>query len=332
MSSVREIARHAGVSPATVSRVLNNNPKVSTESRERVLAVVNERRYVSTVSRRSTSNLALLYLADSWLSSPFDSELMQGITSRLDDDSLDLLILDASRSRRDGETLTQMLHRKGARGAIVRATEETQELAREIACEGFPSVVSAFRTDDPKVSFVGSNSRPASRDAIEHLIDLGHRRIAIVLHIVDDIDHRDRFNGYTEALTAAGIPTDPRLVLRAPASLESGASIVQRLVGMPDDVTAVYITDPDTSLGAVLEAHRAGISVPNDLSIIGFDDAQIRMTAHPKLTAVCQDTAALGRLAVDAIKRRITHPLERPIQHTIATWLEVNGTTGPATR
>jgi DNA-binding LacI/PurR family transcriptional regulator len=179
MGYVREIARQVGVSPATVSRALNNHPKVAANVRERVLAAMNRSGYVPTVARRSTTNIAFAYTGESSLGSPFDASLMFGMSDRMDEYGFDLMILNAVRARQPHETYSQMFLRKGIRGAVLRTTARTRHVCEEIAAEGFPAVVVADRFENPNVNFIYSDSREASREAVEHLIGLGHRRIGI---------------------------------------------------------------------------------------------------------------------------------------------------------
>lgn len=329
MSTVRLIAKRAGVSAATVSRVLNNHPMVSKMVRERVVAASNEAGYVASVGRKSTTNIAFVYTGESSLGSPFDAALMYGMSCGMEEHGYDLLVLDARRARLPGETFTQMFMRKGVRGAVLRTTMQTRGVCEAIADEGFPAVVVADRFENPKVNYIYSCSRDASREAIEHLIGLGHRRVAICINIVDDNDHADRVDGYQAALHDAGIPFDPKLLLRVPAFREPGAQVLRRMMTMPDRPTAVFMTDPATVTGLLGEARRTGVRVPEDLSVVGFDDTQMRYGTTPELTSVCQDAEALGREAVAATHLLIGSDAGTitPVRKALRTWLEVHGST-----
>ncbi len=329
MASVRQLARQTGVSITTVSRVLNNHPSVSEAVRRRVLDAANHEGYVATVGRRSTSNIAVLYTEEPSIGSPFDAALLTGLTEAMRESPFDLMILEAERSRRHNETFSQMLMRKGVRGAIVRTSSSTHGIAADIADEGCCAVVVGARIDHPRLHYVYSDSRRASREAVEHLIGLGHRRIAISLNVIDDTDHQDRLDGCREALAAAGLTLDERLVFHVPARRQGGNQIIRRLRTMVDPPTALYLTDPMTAVGAVHEAQRVGLKVPGDLSIVGFDDADMRFTVHPQLTAVCQDAIQLGREAFAILNDLTTRKRRTPIRKALRTWLEVHGSTGP---
>jgi DNA-binding LacI/PurR family transcriptional regulator len=303
---------------------------VSKDVRERVVAASNEAGYVANVGRKSTSNIAFVHTGESSLGSPFDAALMYGMSCGMEEHGYDLLILDARRARLPGETYTQMFLRKGVRGAVLRTTLATRTVCEAIAEEGFPAVVVADRFENPKVNYIYACSRDSSREAVEHLIHLGHRRIAICINIVDDSDHADRVAGYTQALQDAGIEFDPKLVLRVPAHREPGAQALRRLRTLPDAPTAVFMTDAAAVVGLLSEARRTGVRVPEDLSIVGFDDTQMRYGLTPELTAVCQDAEALGREAFAACHLLATSAGDMPVvQKAMRTWLEVHGSTAP---
>ncbi len=331
MSNVREIAKEAGVSITTVSRVLNNHPRVSQKSRDRVLAAANEARYVAPVTKRSTTNIGLVYTAESSLGSPFDGQLMWGMSAGLEEYGYDLMVLDTRRSMEAGETYSQFFMRKGVRGIVLRTTLSTRNACVAIAEEGFPAVVVGDRFDHSGVRFIYSDSREPSREAVEHLIGLGHRRIGICLNVVDDSDHTDRLEGYRQAMNDHGLPIDRDLIYRTPANRPGGGRLIRRLSGVADRPTALFITDPATAAGAFKEARHRGLSIPGDLSIVGFDDGDLRFDLYPEMSAVCQDTAAVGREALYALHQIIDGGRgELPLHKKLSAWFEVHESTAAA--
>ena len=330
MSSVREIARRTGVSITTVSRVLNNHPSVSEQVRDRVMAAANRSRYVAPVGRRATDNIAFVCLGEPSLGSPFDGAILQGMSRGLDDAGLDLVVLNARRGRAAGETFAQWFMRKGVRGAVIRTTTETRDLCLQLAAEGFPAVVVADRLDHPRLACVSSDATAACTRAVEHLIHLGHRRIGVTLNIVDDHDHLQRLDAYRAAMQGAGLPVDERLVLRVPAFRGAGSQGLRLIMGMPDRPTAVFVTDPMAAVGMFHEAQRTGVSIPRDLSVVGFDDTEQRLSVFPRMSAVCQDAEALGRAAFDALQQLLAG--RHAADATAAApdcWLELHDSTAP---
>jgi DNA-binding LacI/PurR family transcriptional regulator len=331
MGSVREIAKELGISPATVSRAINNHPAVAVDMRQRVVKAMNRSRYVPTVGKRETMNIAFAYTGESSLGSPFDAALMQGMSERMDQYGFDLLILNIRRAVLPHESFSQMCIRKGIRGVVLRTTTETRYVCEEIAEEGFPAIVVGDRFLSEKINFIASESRSTSQDAVTHLIELGHRRIGVAINVVEDSDHTDRLNGYKDALTDAGIEVDEKLIYHVPANRDGGVQWIRRLTTLSDRPTALYCTDPMTAVGVLGEAQQIGWKIPEDLSLIGFDDSDIRFLTYPKLTAICQDGQKIGREAFEALSTLLSWPgngsAEPLIQRVLPTQLELHGTT-----
>jgi DNA-binding LacI/PurR family transcriptional regulator len=224
-----------------------------------------------------------------------------------------------------------MFLRKGIRGAILRTNVGTRHICEAIAAESFPSLVVGDRFESSSVNFVYSDSRDSSREAVDHLIALGHRQIAISFNNIDDADHADRLAGYRAALKSHDIPFDEKLVFQASAWRGGGVQLIRRLCGSSQPrPTAIYIADPLTAASAVGEAQELGLRIPDDLSIVGFDDADLRFLARPHLTAVCQDAAAIGRQAAKALHDLIERPgTSGVVRVTLPTAFEIHDSTAP---
>jgi len=328
MASVREIAKQAGVSTATVSRVMNNSPLVSSEAKLRVMTVVNGENYQPAVGKKSISNIAYLFTDSVTLSSPYDAGIMAGLSAGLEQHRLDLMILNARTCRQSGETYSQMLRRKGVQGVIIRTTAQTREVCQAILDSGVPAVVLGDEIEGYEDVCVDVDSRDASRDAVEHLIGQGHRDIGFCTNIVDDKDHLDRLAGYRWALSNAGIDFDERRLFRVPANRQGGEQFVRRLAAMADRPTALFVADPSTCIGILTEARRQGIDVPRDLSVVGFDDSEARFCTSPELTAVCQDSELLGRQAMTVLMSKLKpDAADAGESRQLRAWLEVNAST-----
>ena len=317
------------MSVATVSRVLNNHPSVSKTIRARVLSAANKSNYRMNSSRRTASTIGYIYTGTVMLGSPFDAALLAGVGGALDETHYSLSIFDVNRLRQPGEAFSHLFMRHSMHGAILRASSGSTSACENIAAEDFPAIMVGTRSDNPDVSYIYCDSQSASRDAVEHLIGLGHRRIAIEMNVFDDQDHLDRLNGYKQALDNHGIPFEERFVIRLPARRASGDQVLKRILEMPDSPTAIFITDPLVAIGAVNSAPMHSIRIPEDLSIVGFDDAEMRHNVFPKMTVVCQDAAALGRAAFQALVDLIKSGNRQPQREILRTWLEIHETTGP---
>jgi DNA-binding LacI/PurR family transcriptional regulator len=242
----------------------------------------------------------------------------------------DLSIIDLRRDKSRDETFRQFFNRKGICGAILRCTAAERAVVAQIAKEGLPVVVLGDHFPIEKLSFVYAESEAASRQAIEHLLSLGHARIAFAACERDDGDHGDRFDAYRSVLEDRGL-LHPSLIGRIPPHRLDGAKLIRNLMGMPDRPTAVFIADPLVAVGAINEAHNMGVRIPDELSIIGFDDTDLRGLVYPRMTAVCQDSRRLGQSAFERVVRLIggDQSLADGAAANDSAWLEINETTAP---
>lgn len=329
MASVRQIAKRVGVSVATVSRALNNSPHVNAETREKVLAAANRSGYAPSIGKRVRTVIGLAYPGEPVRADygAFESALLAGILRGVNEQKFDVTLLSLQRDRLPTETYTQFFMRKGLRGVILRTFENSRPVAEEIAAEGFPSIVVADRFDSPDVNYVCCDSREDSRRAVEHLIHLGHSRIALYTHNVPDTDHRDRRAGYLDALAAHGIAPDPSIIVELVASPEGGASAINRLMSLPSPPTAIFFADPLATIGAMHRCHALGIDIPGELSIVGFDDSDIRHHTWPPFTAVVQDANMLGYEAALWLTRRVTGNASGRLHLRRPTMFEINRST-----
>ncbi|WP_391560990.1 substrate-binding domain-containing protein [Mucisphaera calidilacus] len=242
------------------------------------------------------------------------------------------------RQRREGESHTGMLSRLHLDGLLIRDDHQTRQLVEEIAAAGIPSVVIADRFEREDVNFVCCNSFTPTLQAIEHLLHMGHRRIAICHNVLSDTDHRDRIAAYDRAMADAGLETDPALRFAIRADVEGGGAALCRFLSLPDPPTAIFFTDPPATVGALRRAMELDVRVPEDLSIVGVDDEDLRKMTHPVYTAVCQNANELGYQAARWLCRSLSDTAS-PGENTerialqIEAILEINKTTGapPAT-
>ncbi len=334
-TSVRAIASTLGVSPATVSRSLNNSPDVSETVRARVIAEARRVGYELPRRGAKTGRIGIIFFNDS--SGPkfsgYDATIWGGVTRAAMALKFDVCVVDPL-DRRQGESFGAFAQRKGIEGLVVRVDEETRHVCTSIAVDGVPHVVIADRFDDEAVNYVCCNSSRPSRAAVEHLLHLGHRRIAVCHNTVLDTDHRDRIEAYRGALAEADIAVDPDLIVALNADIGAGAAAFNRLMSLPQPPTAMFLTDPALTVGALRRALEVGIRVPDELSIVGVDDERLRKMTHPVFTAVCQNAAELGHQAGRWLCRQLSEQDGRELRGNslrmeIEAFLEINQTTAP---
>ena len=328
MSTIRKVAKCAGVSIATVSRVMNGSASVAPELRDRVVDAVNRCGYAPAVGRRSQASIALVYAGPFTVGSPYDAACLDGIVSAMLDSEYDLTLVHLRRDKKPDETYSQFFLRKGVRGAIVRSTSGDRDVARALADEGFPTVVLGDHFDHPGLAFAYNESTGASMEGMEHLVSLGHKRIAFAANDTDDGDHLDRLEAYRESLRIHDL-LDEQLIFRIPAERLSGTHLMRKVMSLKNPPTAIFIADPLIAEGAIKEAHRLGIRIPDDLSVLGFDDTDTRNAVYPTMTAICQDSRELGRLSFELLMRRCSGRTTEGDSVVLGrAWLEINHTAG----
>ncbi len=334
MSTVRQIAEHTGLSAATVSRALNSHPDVNEQTRARVFRAANRAGYgrMASKTRPACCSIAFALVGDFYFMSEYDAELLIGIRRGLNESKLDVTLIDVLRDKLPEETYTQFFQRRGVQGAIVRTDGRFRRVCEEIAAEGFPLVVVAerFEGGESSPAYVVCDSRPSSQQATEHLIEMGHRRIALITVDAPDADHLDREAGFRAALSDAGIQPDPRLRLAVTPELKSGAAAVNQLLSLAQPPTAIFAANPHPSLGALRRLHELNVKVPDELSFVGFDDNGSRHRVFPTFTAVCQDTQKVGYESALWLMNRIDDRASESLQHVLSASFEVNRSTGIA--
>ncbi|GEL99972.1 LacI family DNA-binding transcriptional regulator [Cellulomonas terrae] len=336
--TLADVARVAGVSPATASKALNGRSDVAATTRGRVLAAVEELGYrTGTSPVRGTSRRALAVVFD-LPASPYILNVLQGVLASATDAHLDLLTrLAPARATRTQRATAQAWvadqRSAGAVGIVGLTLSEPDALLAAAADAGLPFVmVDPVDARHRPMTSVRSSNWAGARAATDHLIALGHRRIAWVGGPDASAPARDRFYGYRAALESAGIELDPRLVRSDRFDVDAGVRHARDLLTQALPPTAIMAADDEIAVGVLAAAHELGVQVPSRLSVMGFDDTPQAAWTTPALTTVRQDLDGMGRLAVQTVLALSSgeHPPSRHIE--LATSLTVRDTTGPAPR
>jgi LacI family transcriptional regulator len=304
--TIREVARTAGVSIATVSRVLNGRPDVATPTRERVLVAVRELGFSTNRSARSLvgGRTLLVGITVPLVEAEYFSRIVAGATDELYDHDLQVVLAPTLHLRDRAATLLARLAGGMTDGALLILPEESSEALRALARTGYPFVVvDPLEPLDEGVPSVSATNALGGRAATEHLLALGHRRIAAITGVPEWLATVERLNGYRAALASASVVPDPALVLESDWALEGGETAAAHLLDLPDPPTAVFAFNDNMAIGALRAARARGLRVPADFSVVGFDDSVQATTATPTLTTVRQPVDAMGRIAVSLLLR-----------------------------
>jgi LacI family transcriptional regulator len=294
VATISEVARHAGVGTATVSRVLNGSPAVRDVTRQRVLDAIADLAYAPNPAARalSTGRTQSVGVVAPFFTRPSVMERLRGISHALAGAGYQLVLFDVERPGQDWESFRTLPG--GLDGLLsISLCPPDADLARFEAA-GMPVVL--IDHPDQRLPGVYTDDEAGGRLATEHLLGLGHRRIAFI----GDFEHNYhgftssamRRRGYEQALAAAGSAVDPELVRRAAHGREPAAGLTHELLALADPPTAVFAASDTQAIGALEAAEALGVDVPGDLSVVGYDD--IELARYAGLTTVAQPLEESG--------------------------------------
>src|SRR6266545_74117 len=305
-ATIREIASAAGVSIATVSRVLNGRPDVAPNTRETVLEVVRARGFSTNRSARALSGgrTGLVGVTLPIVQAAYFAFILAGSSeARYEQDMRIVLCPTLHQHEREITLLDRLMHGT-TDGAVLMLPEETNEELKALQRLGYPFVVVDPRVPlDEGVPSVSAANASGARAAIQHLLSLGHRRIAALTGIAEWLASTERLNGYQAAHAAAGVLSDPELVVEGDFTIEGGEASAALLLDGPQPPTAIFAFNDNMAVGVLRAARARGIRVPEDLSVVGFDDSEQAAIVTPALTTVRQPLAEMGRMAVSLLLR-----------------------------
>lgn len=298
MTTISEVAKHAGVSVATVSRVLNNDTLVRPSTADKIRTAIAELNYVPNLParnlRRSESRV-LLILAPNF-SNPYYSQIFSGIGDEAKNCGYSVLICKTGNDVQEQISTLQMLQNNRADGAILLANTDDNKWLNELA-GNYPIVQCSEYAEHIDLPHVSIDNYQAAYDTIQYLIGLGHRRIGMITNNNGYLSTRLRYEGYCDALKHNGIEPDQSYVAYASGdySMSSGYSAAKAILSLPNRPTAVFCISDIFALGAISAAEDMQISVPGDFSVVGFDDCDYATIVHPHLTTVAQPCYELGQ-------------------------------------
>jgi LacI family repressor for deo operon, udp, cdd, tsx, nupC, and nupG len=294
MADIRTVAAAAGVSIATVSRVLKTPDVVTKTTRDKVMAAVEATGYrpnalASGLRRAKSDNIVVVV---PFIQNPFFSGVIQGIEGVAFAEGYQVLLGESQNDQQRLDSYAAMLRSKTADGLILLAATLPSQLSDKtplvLACEYFR---------DHRIPAIRIDNEAAAKMATEHLLSLGHRRIGKITGPRDNLLSRDRLAGYRAALAAAGIAYEEELVAEGAFDLGSGQAAMTRLLALREPPSAVFCSSDEMAIGALKAAREHGKRVPDDLSLVGFDGIRFADFCDPALTTVLQPNVEIGAAA-----------------------------------
>ncbi len=302
--TIHEVARRAGVSPMTVSRVMNGKNNVHENTRAAVMRVVRDLNYTPNPAARSLAGaqgtrVALIY---SNPSASYLSELLVGALDGAHHKGVQLVLDRWDDLKPQAERAAARKLSKGVAGVILPPPLcESKSISGEFVAAQIPVVAVATGRFPGNVSCVRIDDFRASREMTEHLLKAGHTRIGFIKGHPNQTASERRYAGFQAAMEEAGIAVDPALVQQGYVTYKSGLDAADILLARRKPPTAIFASNDDMAGAVVSVAHRGGFDVPRDLSVVGFDDTPTATTVWPELTTVRQPIAAMAEAAIDLL-------------------------------
>ncbi len=307
MATMKDVADKAGVSTATVSRALMNPEKVSVLTRQKVQLAVNAVGYSAQVIGRQskhhdTRNL-LVMVPD--ICDPFFADIVRGIEETADEQGYLVLIVDYAHQFSDKKNVSELITSRQIDGMLLLGSEPPFNIDKTEQQNLPPMVMINEFVPELQLPTVHIDNLTAAYEAVDYLIGLGHRNIGCISGPANQMLCKYRVRGYIQALSRHGIVPDDKLVFRGKATCQTGAAGLNALISRTHPPTAIFCHNDIIAFGALSQARKNGLSVPADMSLVGFDDIAFANCCEPPLTTVAQPRYQLGREALLLLLRRV---------------------------
>lgn len=313
--TIIDVAHEAGVSYATVSRVINNLDHVRPDKRERVLRAMTRLGYTPNQQARSLaggrSQIIGLVVRD--LGTGYIGEIVRGIDDELAAAQYDMMLYTTHRRKTKESVYVTSLAQGMTDGLLLVLPENIETYLQTLRQRRFPFVLIDHQGTGETESAVGATNRQGGYDATQYLIKLGHRRIGFITGSLDLGCARDRLAGYKAALTDWGLSIDPALIQEGDFQQPRGFACAQALLSLLDRPTGIFASNDVMTFGVMEAVRDRGLRIPDDVSIIGFDDIPQAASVYPPLTTIRQPLAEMGATATRMLLELINNP-DQPAQ------------------
>jgi DNA-binding LacI/PurR family transcriptional regulator len=331
-ATIRDVAQQAGVGLGTVSRVINDSASVSDVTRQRVLDVIKNLNYVPnpTARRLSLGKTLTIAVIVPWFTRPAEVERLRGIEHALVESNYDLILYNVETPAQRDLYFRDIPRRERVDGVLIVSLTPRDGDVKPFKKANVPIVlVDAHHASLARLNQVVTDDVTGGCEATQHLIELGHRRIAYISDYLDEpfnfTSSRDRLTGYQQALQAAGIPFRPDYHLQGDHGRAEAHRLAAQLLALPDRPTAIFAASDTQAMGVLEAARDADLRVPDDLSVIGYDDIEI--AEYLGLTTMSQKLYQSGQRGVELLLAVLENPDAQPVTEVLPAQLTVRATT-----
>ncbi|MFC4601767.1 LacI family DNA-binding transcriptional regulator [Cohnella hongkongensis] len=331
-TNIRDVAKAAGVSVATVSKVLNGYTTVNKQTKEKVLQCVRELQFRPNLAARSLvgrRSMTIGIFLTTGLAHPFFTRILAGMEQALQKRGYDLIYL-AQMSWSKEYSLVRHCQSRNVEGVVVFGFDQGGADFGELIESRIPAVFIDLDIREGRAGYISSDNLEAAERAVAYLAGLNHRKISYLSGNEYSYANRQRLAGYRAGLAGAGLAWREEYVTKGDYTRETGYQAMQELLALPEPPTAVVCCSDMSAIGAIDAIRDAGLSVPKEVSVIGFDDIELAGYVRPALTTVRQDMMTIGRRAIELLDELIVDESLAPPEVIVPTELVVRESCGPA--
>lgn len=311
VTTMKDIAREANVSVATVSHVINQTKHISEPTRKKVLEIIEQYNYVPNSAAKNlrqqstkTAGLVVSSFPDS-----FVTEMIFAIEQRAKETGYNLLLVNTNEDRAYEEKTINLLHSKRVDGIILSPTSNDIGYLQKYTNESFPIVmVNRYESTIENIPRVTGDNFQLGYDATSHLLRHGHKKIGFIYSYPDVSTTNDRIRGYQEALTQFKIPIREDYIVQGYAKVDGAANAVEKLLTIDDEITALFVQNDLMTIGAIKKIKELNLTIPDDIAIIGFGDFSSSEIIDPPVTNIVLPPDMIGRTAFDVLLNKMNNP------------------------
>ncbi|CDQ19096.1 LacI family DNA-binding transcriptional regulator [Halobacillus karajensis] len=329
MPKMSDVARLAGVSTATVSRVLRNPDAVKTGTKEKVLEAIHQLNYQPNMLARHfrrTETKTILVLVPNIINTVF-AEIVGGIEEQASKNGYRVLLRNTARKLEREYGSIEHLKQRQVDGMIMLSPQLDEATLNEISSQ-FPIVLATANLETPKIPFVSIDNVSSSYKATEHLIRLGHKKVGHITGPMDSLLSRHRNEGYRKALGDYGLDIDEQLVRRGHFSYESGFEQMMDMLGQNHVPTAVFAPSDEMAIGIINAAKEHQLRIPEDLAVVGFDNIRFASMFNPSLTTIAQPLFKMGQRSMELLLKKLNGESISQTEHLLPDELIIRDSCG----
>jgi len=330
--TIKDVAKRAGVSPATASRVAGNYGYVSAEKRQKVLKAITELGYKPNRIARSmvTKSTQTVGLVVTDIQNPFFAQLARGVEDLIWEHGYTLILANTDENLQRENAILTSLQEKMVDGLIlVPASSRYSPTRKAVFEQGIPMVLLDRASDGLEVDTVLVDNKQGAYTAVSHLIELGHQRIGMIVDNLDITTNEERLAGYRSALMDHNLQIEENLIQSCQFTQQSAYTIASEMLRRPDRPSAIFTAYNLISIGTLIAIRENGLRIPEDISIVGFDDVDWNQLISPKLTAIAQPVYDMGKVAGERLISRLKGDASPALEIRLKTKFILRDSSGP---